>query len=64
MKEIITITTLSRSTVTIFTKSITYIEHTNTGCVIHLDQNVNIRTQLNWKELCNILEINFVPTYI
>ena len=60
MKEVITISALDHSTCTIFTKHITYIEHSTRGCVIHINaggQNVAITTGFKWSELVNTLEI-------
>ena len=60
MKEVITVNTLDNSTITIFTKNITYIEHAPTGCVIHVNagsQNVGIATAFKWAEMVNILAL-------
>ena len=59
MKEVITISTPDNLTVTIFTKHITYIEHAEQGCIIHINagENVAIKTSFNWAEMVNFLAL-------
>ncbi|HEY2726967.1 MAG TPA: hypothetical protein VGI61_07325 [Parafilimonas sp.] len=59
MKEVITVSTLDKVTITIFTKHITYIEHAAKGCIIHVNsggENV-INTGLTWTEFINVLAL-------
>ncbi|MBV9961132.1 MAG: hypothetical protein JO072_02695 [Parafilimonas sp.] len=60
MKEVITVTTIDNSTITIFTKYIAYIEHSQQGCVIHINaggENVGVATAFKWAEMVNLLAL-------
>ena len=60
MKEVIAVNTLDNSIITIFTKYITYIEHAEQGCIIHVNagaENVGIATSLKWAQMVNILAL-------
>jgi hypothetical protein len=60
MKEVITLITLDHLTITIFTKHITYIEHADKGCIVHVNaggQNVGIATGFKWAEMVNLLAL-------
>jgi hypothetical protein len=60
MKEVITLRIIDNSTVTIFTKHITHIEHAPGGCIIHVnggDPGAGIATAFNWAEMVNMLAL-------
>ena len=60
MKEVIAVNMPDNSTITIFTKYITYIEHAAQGCIIHVNaggENVAIATSLKWAEMVNVLSL-------
>ncbi len=60
MKEVITLSNLDNTTITIFTKYITYIEHSAKGCIVHINtggENVGIATSFKWAEMVNLLAL-------
>lgn len=60
MKEVITVNTLDKVTITIFTKHITHIEHSVNGCIVYVnsgDEHIGIATGLTWAEFINVLAL-------
>ena len=60
MKEVITVNTLDNTTITIFTKHITHIEHAAKGCIVYVDcggEHAAIATGLSWPEFINVLAL-------
>ncbi len=60
MKEVITVSTADKVTITIFTKHITHIEHASNGCIIYVSsatQKTGIATNLTWQEFVNLLAL-------
>lgn len=58
MKQVVTIIDRENNNITIFTSHITYIQHAQEGCIIHIGaENKPIYTLYKWQELVNVLAL-------
>jgi hypothetical protein len=60
MKSIVSIKSINGKTVTIFTQSLSYIEATDKGCIVHINsgENIPIETKLKIEEFLKLIELD------